>query len=221
MQFICHHCGNAIPDEKVNLEKRYATCPTCHAVYTLSNNDELMPMGVTVEADGNGLLIKRKWLSCIGYALIAFALIWNLVLFACTATLLGGINSPTLIFITPFLLGGIIAIYVGLAYSLNTTTIRVDREAITVEHKPILFLNASSRVGLGDVQQLSTRKHMVRGARSTSVMYQVWAISVDGKETKVIDRLEQPEAALFIEKEIERYLGIHNRPIDGEYQLGQ
>jgi hypothetical protein len=46
----------------------------------------------------------------------------------------------------------------------------------------------------------------------------VSALLRDGRERKIMSGLDSPEEALFVESEIEKYLGITDRPVAGEYK---
>lgn len=230
MQIYCRSCGKEIQAENINLDKMIAKCSHCNAVFSfadmyegvqekakLSYEDLPTPQGITVHQDYDHLLIERKWASLSGSFLIVFAVIWNGMIWGIFVPAMGFTGEIFFsLFLIPFILVGIYIAYMGLAMLLNTTKIRVDNTALDIRHEPLPF--PSKHLPVNDIEQLFTRQRISHNKNGTSVTYELFAIQHDAKEVSLLSNLEKAEFALFIEKEIENYLGIQDRPVLGEYR---
>lgn len=229
MQIYCRSCGKEIQAENINLDKMIAKCSHCNAVFSFadmyegvqakqkSSFDAPTPQGIIVHREYDHLLIERKWSSVSGFFMLFFAVIWN--------GMIWGIFVPAFsfgddmffhLFLVPFILAGIYIAYMGLATIVNTTKIRVDNSALDIRHEPLPF--PSRHLAVNDIEQLFTRQRISHSKNGTTVSYELLAIRNDAKEVSLLSNLERAEFALFIENEIENYLGIQDRPVLGEYR---
>ena len=108
--------------------------------------------------------------------------------------------------------------YTALAGWLNRTRITVDQGRISVRHGPLPWLGNKDLDG-STMKQLYSKEKISRGRNSTSVTYEVHAITTNGRNEKLLSGLETSEQALYIEQEIERYLRIEDAPVRG--QIGE
>jgi hypothetical protein len=96
-------------------------------------------------ADPGVLTVRRRWFQPGGLFLLLFAFVWDafLVFWYSMAIMMDG---PIIMILFPLLhvAVGIGVTYGALATILNRTTIRCDREAITVTHRPLPWPHAGS-----------------------------------------------------------------------------
>ena len=106
--------------------------------------------------------------------------------------------------------------YYALAGWFNRTHIFVSHDRILVRHRPLPFLG-NKTLSASDIKQLYAKKKISRRLEGdTSVTYEVHAITHGGRNVKLVRGLDSSEQALFIEQEIEKYLGIQDAPVKGE-----
>ncbi|HRZ40888.1 MAG TPA: hypothetical protein P5246_07755, partial [Candidatus Omnitrophota bacterium] len=99
----------------------------------------------------------------------------------------------------------------------NRTIIEVKRGAIGIRHVP-LPVAKDVQITATEIAQLYTKRKVHRGDDSYSETYDVRMKTYDQKDRKLIDGLSAQEHALFIEQQIERYLGIADQPVQGEVE---
>ena len=66
------------------------------------------------------------------------------------------------------------------------------------------------------MKQLYGKEKISRSRNSTSVSYELRAVTKSGRNIKLVGGLESQEQAIFIEQKIEKYLRIEDIPIPGE-----
>jgi hypothetical protein len=104
---------------------------------------------------------------------------------------------------------GIYVAYGALAGILNTTTVRVSPIRIDVFHTPISASNRTFNVE--EIRQVYTKQRV--GGRNNSANYEIRVITTGGKDAKLLGGLSLSEQAMFIEQEVERFLGIPDQEV--------
>ncbi len=232
MDIHCPRCGAEPRAADINLDRMVAKCYNCNAVYNIADQvphrtppggtfgsvqrlDVPLPEKMTLEQTPGGLVIKRRWFGWQYMFLLVFALFWDGFLFMWIGmTLAVGLRSFALFSVLHVLVGIGIS-YTAIAGLMNTTTIHVGYDGVQVRHGPLPW-RGNTQFAASDVRQIFCRERVVRRRRSTSVYYDVYAIRADGSDTKVVSSLPNAQQALFLEQEIERYLGIKDQPVRGE-----
>jgi len=232
MQLYCRQCGAEIQSADINLDNMIAKCAACNAVFSFADMydepshqktknqvlqyDVPMPNGFTIHEGDSTLTIERKWFSFTHIVLIVFGVIWNCMIWFIFVPNFSEIGGAFSLFLLPFIAAGIGLIYVAIAGFFNTTTISVNDAELNISHAPIPF--PGKQVASGNIEQLYTRRKVSRSKNGTSVSYQLRVMLRDGTERLLIQSLEKPEQAIFIEQEIERFLNIEDIPVRGEYR---
>jgi hypothetical protein len=234
MQIYCRQCGAEIRAEDINLDKMIAKCSQCNAIFSFADmygedshkkkkvdfSNVPMPNNMSIDNSGSTLVIERKWFSFSHIFLAIFAVIWNGMIWTIFVPNFAEAGAAGFgifpLFLLPFILVGIGVAYVALAGFLNTTTIHVDNMTLTVHHHPLPFINKT--VPTNDIEQLYTKQQISRSKNGTTVSYQLHIIKYDGKNQRLLQSLDNPEQAIFIEQEVERFLDIEDRPVRGEYR---
>ena len=240
MDLNCRRCHKPIAVENINIQQMIAKCGGCGAVFTFGPADasrETHSPGGTkatvprpgswqVAREGNQLVLTRKWFKPLFLFLLLFSFVWNSFLVG-WYSLLGGIGGEAgfsafslIFFIFPL---GHVAVGLGLAYYtlaglLNRTIITVDRSALSIKHRPLPWRH-SGVIAAHELDQLYCKEERQSNKGSSWYTYSVSALLRDGRERKIMSGLDSPEEALYLESEVERYLGITDRPVAGEYRV--
>ena len=113
------------------------------------------------------------------------------------------------------------------AYLFNTTTITIGCDEIKVRHAPVPAFGEKTIARAG-IQQVYSKKTIISPGWYALQYHPYWLNSYPyktcgvnvivngGGDIKLIGGFCRKEDALFIEQQIEKYLGISNAPVPGE-----
>ncbi len=228
MKLNCPYCGSQISVEHINLDRLIAKCAGCNAVFSFEGTidapgiqqpkrlDVPMPNGIAVANNGYDLTIIRRWFSLKYIFLTFFCLIWDgFLLFWYSMALSQGVWIMAL-FATGHAAIGVFLTYTVIAGYFNRTTINVSRVALAVSHGPLPWPGRKQLDSAG-IRQMYCKEQIHRGKNSTNYTYEVHVALNTGKDEKLVTGLENSEQALYLEQEIERFLGIKDQPVRGEF----
>jgi len=240
---FCPMCGATARFQDIRTDTQSITCRFCSAEFSaaeLLNEDGRRdeeperrkrkeiplprPDSVQVRDDGLELVITRKWAVMNGVGTLFFGVFWTGItsgIFLIPDMLREGAVAAPSWFGILFLTVGVFMIGGGLYNIVNSTTYRISRDKLTVEHHPLPWPGAV--YPLEGVEQLFVKQHIrttrSRNGTSTTITYSLNKVMGDGRLVTIQDNM-QPDAALYIEQEIERVLGLENIPVRGEYGKG-
>jgi hypothetical protein len=236
MQLHCRYCAAEIPAANINLDNLVAKCANCNAVYSIAGELGLasgekdktvaaplraevpMPQGIEIKDEFDKLVIRRAWYSCMALPMLFFTVFWNgfmlmwfgisISMGAWQMALFGTLHGAI----------GVYLAYTTLASFLNATTITVTSDQLEIRHHPVP-MPGSKTLFASEIVQLFCVQHVSRGSKGgTTISYQVNAIMQDQRRENLLKGLTNIEQALYIEQEIERYLRIENRQVQGEVE---
>jgi hypothetical protein len=226
MQLSCPECGAGILADDVNLENLVAKCASCHEVFGFDDRIERpepaskptvsMPRGINVREGAGGLIITRRWFTWAVTFLLVFCVFWDGFLVVWYGIAFSQ-NAPLIMIIFPVLhvAVGVGVTWFTLACLINRTVIRAGYDRLTVRHGPVPWPGRRT-LRAHDLSQLYCEQRERRD-RDGDVRrrYHLNAITLEGDRIKLlaVDDLDQ---ARFIEQQIERFLGIEDRPVEGE-----
>lgn len=231
----CPQCGG-----KTNLstDTRSATCEYCGSQLLLNaapetltphsarRDDPLRPIapraitprarGILVESTAEGLTIRRRWFHPRYIAMAFFCVVWDVFLLFWYGAAFN-MNAPAIMFLFPLihLAVGAVLTYTTLAGFLNTTYVDLTHSEVRIEHAPLPY-PGNKRLAAADLRQLYTQEVTHRTKNGTTTTYTLNAITLSGDKLELIKDLDSPEAGLFIEQQVEQYLGISNLRVSGE-----
>jgi hypothetical protein len=175
-----------------------------------------MPENVTIEHRPEGLTLSYRWFSAKFIFLAIFCLLWDgFIVFWYSMAATEG--APWIMLVFPLLH---VAVGVGLTYYTiagiyNRTTITVGQGRLSIVHAP--FPWPGNRILQSpELGQLYSEERVSQGRNGPSVSYQLSAITRDNRKIKLIAGLESPDSVRFIERQIEEWLGIRDRKVEGE-----
>jgi hypothetical protein len=228
----CKNCGAPIREENLFLDMAMAKCDHCGAVFglkgapsqasqaqyqTTERPQVSMPRNIEVADTGSALQIVYRWFSWKYIPLILFAAFWNGFMLIWHSNALISGNWQMSLFGLLHTAVGIGLVYYILAGILNRTTIWVEAGTIHIRNHPIPW-PGNKYLDAIDIAQLYCREKIHRGRRGTNYSYEMHAVMHDGRTEKLLSRFDRPEQTLYIEQEMEKYLGIRDQPVQGELQ---
>lgn len=167
------------------------------------------PAGITLDIDGDRIEIRRRW----------FDGVWpNLPLIGITTALLGAAYSyygeghswGALL----WLIAALYFIYDIVANFINSTTITLANELISIRHGPLPWLG-SLEIDARTLADVVVETNILSEGPN---LYRVIAVLLTGHRVRLVDKMDCREQALFIERKIEKFLGIEDAQVKGEVQ---
>ncbi len=230
MKLSCPDCGKAVPAENINIAGMVAKCGECDSVFDFSGEigrtampgadrdrpDIPQPGQVRVEKEGMVLKLIQSWFSLKFIPLLFFCIAWDSFLvfwYSMTITQ----EAPWIMSVFPI---AHVAVGVGLTYYtlagfLNKSIISVSYSEITVRHQPLPW-PGKIRLRASEVEQFYCQEEYNRGKNGSYYTYQLSVLMKNGKKIKMLSNLDSPETVLYIERRIEEWLNIQDRPVSGE-----
>lgn len=180
------------------------------------------PSGVQRSERGADLVLTWRWFSMMALFLTFFALFWDgfLVVWY-TLALSDFMANGNDIMLVPLLFPLLhVAVGVGISYYamtlwVNRTTITCGPKEVRVVHGPLPWRTPAA-IPRADLEQLYVVRQISRGKNGTTTTYDLMAVRRQGDAVKVVTGLDEIEKARFLEQEMERHLGIVNRPVHDE-----
>lgn len=234
MKLNCNKCAAEIPAANINLDRMIAKCAVCNSVFSFvqafptpagvtrqQQFDVPQPERVKVKNEGGVLTIRLSWFTYKILFLTLFALFWNGIMFsmmggALFSLLTEGPSGMSLIFFLPHFWVGLALIYYVLTGYINETRVTVDNGRLTVRHGPLPFWG-NKEIATNDILQLYTKHNFSMWRRSWSGHYELHAVTGKNRHEKLLSGWENSDYPVFVEQEVEHFLGIEDYPVRGEY----
>lgn len=177
---------------------------------------DAFPRGITVTKEGGELKIKRRWMRTTGLLVVVVGS--AMIFFTLTgvgARYEGLLDEFTILSLIQlaFIL---VVFYFGLTELVNTTTITVGQGTLDFRHRPLPWIG-NHRVVAGDLKQLYCKERTHRTRNGERYTYEVHAQLEAGGDIKLLAGLPDGQQAVFIEGEIEEYLGIKDEHVYGAF----
>ncbi|MBK6947969.1 MAG: hypothetical protein IPH16_07860 [Haliscomenobacter sp.] len=226
----CPNCGQLIEAEHINIENMAAVCSACNHVFNFA--ELVQPSTPQIRADGvqlelpkgfevrrgmDELLIDVKWRNTRGGKgfFTVFALFWNLFLIPFVVMAISSGELKILLFLSLHLIVGISFLIYTLGLWLNTTLITVSRKGIDVRHQPIpIPFNPKRQLIASDIQQLYVEEYVPSKTNGRpDITYAVRYKTHKGEDERLVKGFRSANQALYIEREVEKFLGIDDKPV--------
>lgn len=225
VELKCSNCGSQLQPEDISPQLFAARCRHCNALFTLPGANTTakiprpqvaLPKPFQVQTTLHGLVITRRWLSGGAFFLLFFTLFWNAFLIVWHSIAL----SQGAWFMSLFALihtgVGIFLIYYVLASFLNTTTIKVSTDTLSIHSGPLPW-PGNKIIDPQSLKQLYCKEKVSHGKNGPSYSYSIEAVLHDLQHETLIKSLPSSDQALFLEQQIEQHLQIRDTPVEGEY----
>jgi hypothetical protein len=222
MSLVCPQCNATIATHAIH--SKTARCPECgyqFSVARLLQADEErkkaeivydlpMPARIQKVVDADKLVITRTWDRFEGVGLLLFSIPFTGATLYMLLIFLTGNWIVTLHLIAFFF--GVIYMWVkALRNIFNITTIEVEPHNITVRHLPF---PAYKSVFPSDI---IVQVYVKANTHNRQSGFDIVLILVNGRHGILLKNIPHPEQAQYIEQEIEKFLGIVDAPVRGEY----
>ena len=219
-KIICRECNS----RNVKIEQMTLNCSSCGAVYDLSQGERetnqisdgfaiLQPKSLQIERS-HQLYITKSWLSDGKLAMIL-----ALLMFGGWSIYFAFQRQYFLITIVVILFGLNMLCYAFVYGAANLTEIKINDDELIVENSIQIWKNKQLKTK--NIDQLyckQLRNYDWQHFWGSRYKYDVWVITKDGHNVNLISSLLASTEALYIEQEIEQYLGIKDRFVPGEYK---
>lgn len=229
MQLNCPYCQSPVPAANVNIAQLVAKCERCNQLFTFDRQLEhierhrtevLLPPGIESYSMLSDLYFEVSWRSGKEMAFfIIFTIFWDSIvfLFAVLAILSGQLSM--LLFLSLHLAVGIGLLYYTISLLINKTYIYVNRQSIHIEHKPLPKLFSPSRdIESSEIGQLFLERYV--SSKTNGVPNYAFAVQVllkNNERVNLVKGLRTEEQGRYIEQQVERFLGIKDRVVEGEW----
>ncbi|MBF0569537.1 MAG: hypothetical protein HQL18_02035 [Candidatus Omnitrophica bacterium] len=226
MKIMCPACNQEVAAEDINLSQEIAKCANCNNVFSFADKVSgasqaqdrpqiEKPKQYELINDADGFAIVRRWLGCSVVPLLFFCVFWNgfmAVWFTVAFThkqyamaAFGSIHAAV----------GLGMLYGVLAMFLNKTTIRITYDSVTVRHAPLPWMGQKT-ISRAEVKQFYSQEDISQTKNGTSRSYAVRLLTSNEKVVDLVTGLAGRDEALFIEQQVEKFLGIRDENVSGE-----
>jgi len=237
MDLQCRRCHKPIAADGINIQQMIAKCGACGAVFTFSSGDAAVtdrhvsskavipvPARWAMRHEGSALIFSNRWFRPVFIFLAVFCTVWDSFLFLWYSLAFGQGTVSASAFSVIFMVFPLLHVAVGLGLTyytiagfINTTTITVDRGSLIIRHFPLPWLY-SGAIATNEIDQIYCKESVQTNKGTAWYRYAVSVLLKNGRERKLIANLDAPEDALYLEAELEKFLGITDRAVAGEYK---
>lgn len=170
--------------------------------------------------DENSLEISFKWFTPMAFFLLFFSFFWvGFLVFWYTVSFSTGAPLMALLFPLIHVSVGIGLVYYVLCLFFNKTYFHIYDGELNVVHQPIPWWRGNRKMNIEDIAQFYVKEKRTDGKNGPKFTYDLRA-KLRNNEDKSIMALDDisSQTALELEKRLEKFLGIQDRPVKGEYR---
>ena len=230
----CPSCDSLVHPSSININKSLGKCGSCGTVFAFEQDhffiddrpgrpEMIMPEGTDVLTLSDSLDIRLDWYrsyprGTLGF-LSFFTIVWNLIVGSFVVGSFAAGTAGVLLGVSLHLLVGLGLIYWLASIFINKTDIVVREDEIRVEHGPLK--NPFKRevvIKSDDFKQFYVNRYVASTTNGQpNYAYALWAIRTSGQKEQIIKGMNK-ETQLYLEQEIERFLRITDRRVEGATQ---
>lgn len=175
------------------------------AELTASISRIAQPRSIKRQSDADTLMLSLRW---IGQGFWVNFFIWAAVVSFMTLILYDNKTQTRLLLVLPcFIFGGGLT-YWFVALCINRTTCTVTKTTLLIRHGPLPW-SGNRTVTRGEISQIFCQKHTFL-AQSANALYFLGIVNTHGERLTVLDNMHSLTDLLYLEQEIETWLGIVN-----------
>jgi hypothetical protein len=226
IELKCRNCGAPLTEDCISKELSAVRCPHCQALYALppaglerksyARPPVELPKSFQMESVGGVLELTRRWREPVAYFLLFFAIFWNGFMLNWNRIAFTSGSSSMALFGVLHTGIGLFLIYVVTALFVNRTVIRASREKIEVKIGPLPW-RGNKEMSESEVEQFFCKEKISKGKNGPTYSYEVQMVLKGNRRETLVSGMSDADHALFIEQQLERYLGIQDVPVEGEY----
>jgi hypothetical protein len=229
MEILCRSCSAHVAAGDLDLITGLARCRACGDVFRLGRAIESAepagerplaapPPHITLSESGGARTLHYRWYSTYTAMLVVSSVVLAGFIALTLILASGPIGTAARAMELAFIAADAALAYQAVAELLNTTTFTVERSWLRVRHGPVPW-RGSVDLPARAVRQLYCdlfEWHNENGG--TQRYYTVMALLRDGTRTRVSSRQRSREAAVYIERCLETWLGLADEPVGGEME---
>ena len=175
-----------------------------------------MPSGVIAERDFGELRFTIPWHKTRRWGFfLLFTILWNAILSPFVIIAVSTGSWQILLFTSVHIIVGVSFLIYTLGLLLNKTSIIVTSQGIDIKNAPIpIPFNPNRFMAVRDIEQLFVEEYVPsRTNGRPDYTYAVTALTKSAERHRLVGGFSQPGYALYLEQEIELFLGIKNRAV--------
>ena len=228
-QINCPNCNEVVPAENLNLTNMVGKCHSCDHVFSIADvvgsstqqvrrGDENLglPAGIELQRGLSYLEFTILWRKTRRKGFFTlFAVMWNLLLLPFIIAVISTNDWKLALFISLHLLVGVSFFFYTLALWINRTTIHVSKGGIEVKHGPVpIPFTPNHSVAASELKQLYVEEYVPSKTNGRpDITFGVRMRAHDGTDVRLVPGFQNPDHALYIEQEIEKFLTIEDEPV--------
>lgn len=231
-QLRCPKCATPIPAEDINIDSLIGKCRNCHAIFEVdeemdrqhqdSEREEErpnidLPRGFEVQQGVSTLDIRINWRKTrMIWFYVLFSLFWNGVTFVFVGIAISANSLPIALAISVHFMIGIAFLLYTISLLINTTHIHVSTHGLRIKHGPMpVPFHPKRNIPRTQLEQLYVEEYVAsRTNGRPNMAFRLRAVVAgQDKRPQLMRGLKKPEQALYLEHEIEKFMGIRNRRV--------
>ncbi|MDQ3015981.1 MAG: hypothetical protein M3R25_04565 [Bacteroidota bacterium] len=225
----CPKCRHFISGKDINIEKTLAKCGHCDHVFSFDHDPAtkklipaaVLPKGVEILKLRSELDIRLKWTETTSkggkFFMAFFTIFWNLIVlpFAIGAILSG--TWGILLFLSAHLAVGLGLLWNLATLYVNQTSISITKRQLRIRTTPLKsFLWKSKEIDIDTIEQFYVTRYVQSTTNDNpNYAYALYAIIDTGEKISLVRGMNR-ETQIYVEQEIERFLGIKNKKVPKE-----
>ena len=248
MLFTCKACGAALKESHIDFDTGIARCAHCQGVMSFAEELKVAPPSsearehrqrkasagrpedLRIDESPVALRFSKRWYHPGLFFILFFAIAWNAFLvgwyvMGSQAPDMGFMRIIMFVFPLAHVAVGVGMIYAVLTGFLNSTTVKLTSNELSVRHGPIPA-KGNRRIPASQIKQLycksanrrlhprskAARNHAV-GALAPSLHARLH----DNRDILLLKRINDLDSLFYIERRMEERLGIRDEIMPGEH----
>ncbi|MGJ3237626.1 MAG: hypothetical protein ACFE0Q_02870 [Anaerolineae bacterium] len=243
MNLACPQCTKSLNPSHINPALNLVTCDACGATFSAPDVPDhlreeqrrklaqvVIPERFDIREIDGKLAIRYKkgtrGIISIFFPIVFNGMLWGVMIprlieFSSTASPFArnrmGFEQFIPLILIPFVLVGLTLLVNAVTDLVNIVAIEADRQQLRVKHRPIPY-PLDKTMNTSEIDQVYVRRKVIKTEKSSYTIYRVHVVSKNRRDIKLLSDLREFEQALFIEYELEKFLGIRDAPVAGEYR---
>jgi len=226
----CKHCISPISASNIDATKAIAVCNRCNCVFNIDKNSQLgsfqkarveLPSNVQASKLKDTLIIKIKWRRSVVEHLLftTVSIAWTIgAIVLLYSTLNHGQLLASVLFACIVLLPALLFSYIAFSDWLNYTLVEVKNNKLNIAYKPLPW-PGNTVLDKANIEQLYVQEEVHKNKNGTTArLYHLMLSTHNDELFTLLDCLQSAEQALYLEQEIEAFLGIEDRRVEGGYE---
>ena len=226
----CHNCNAVFSFAPANTDlPRSSILETVQALMKEANREEgstlqrptdgrkiEMPKGVITERDFGELRFIIPWRNTRRWGFfLLFTIVWNAILTPFIVTGIATGEWRILLFASLHILVGVSFLMYTLGLMFNKTKVVVTSQGVEIKNGPIpIPFNPNRFMAVRDIEQLFVEEYVPSKTNGQpDYTYAVTALTTSAERQRLVGGFSQSGHALYLEQEIETFLGIENRAV--------